>query len=199
MILEIKINDNIEKLSFFDFINKYFNIREENFYRAERMLEKFIDYEIKTNIKKVFRMPLLKTKYENYSFSKLRLLLKFTEEEINNLMQSNKINAKMTVKEIEEILKTPKPIKEKKSSIDYDYDHFPLYSLEDFDNFKQTETKFYLHQTYVQYHEEKKEIKILTEMINLLTSMFVTDIDKQNKLKTEVRKKAKLTISKTKE
>lgn len=192
--LELEINNENIQICFLDFISKYFNISEENFYRAERMLNKFIDYEIKTSVKQVVKLPKLKSKYTGYSFSKLRLLLKSTDEEITKLMASNEIHPSMSVKTIESLLRPKVPKKEKGPTLDYDYDHLPLYQLEDFENFKPTETNFYLHQTYVQYHEIKKENQILNNMLEQLVKQITTDLKSQKQILTETRKQAKLKI-----
>lgn len=193
--IDLKINKKIETLSYLEFVKKYFNLDSSNVYRSFRILEKFIDYEIKTTERLIIRIPRLKQKYGDYTFSKLRLLLPFSEDEISNLITCKGLNPKMTVLEIETLLKAPKEFKEKKPTLDYDYTHTPLYTLEDFDCFKPNETKFYLHQTYVQYHEEKKEKQILSEMVNILSKQLISEDKGQQKIITETRNKAKIIIS----
>ena len=152
-----EIIERHKKFSYNSMVKRLFNIDKTQLSKGFNVLKRFSTFkeDMKTdNVE-------LKTQFADFSDSKLQELLPYTDTYIANNLESGKISASQTVKELRTALKNLPPKEEKQAPEESSLDRKEEYTLDELRNYNRNDLLMIAYQSYQGYIRLKKKINNL--------------------------------------
>lgn len=152
-----EIIERHKKFSYNSMVKRLFNIDKTQLSKGFNVLKRFSTFreDIQTDHVE------LKTQFADFSDSKLQELLPYTDTYIANNLESGKISASQTVKELRTALKNLPPREEKQVPEEFCLDRKEEYTLDELRNYNRNDLLMIAYQSYQGYIRLKKKIKNL--------------------------------------
>lgn len=152
-----EIVERHKKFSFNSMIKQLFNVDKTQLSKGFNVLKRFSTFNEETKLEFVE----LKPEFTDFSDSKLQELLPYTDTYITKCLDSGKITARQTVKELRTALKNLPPKEEKLAPEEFCLDRKEEYTLDELREYNRNDLLMIAYQSYQGYIRLKKKLKNL--------------------------------------